>query len=218
MMLRTAGELFARPDCTHIVALNNPNQNVHLEHCPAGFRLIFGSHGPDQRFREFAGLDDVSTYLAQTFARIGNLVHEAVWQDISAFPPFPYDVLYRPVQTPMELSVLPNSEQAQAHGPHVVYGAASITTPDDFHYFVTPQSDWLVVEHPAHTFSGYGGRAVLRPTHNLLDRVRLRMENARLRRERRLHTAVRPGSTVVYGKPPPDWRDYRQLIPAETAQ
>lgn len=111
---------------------------------------------------------------------------------------------YRPLESPLELRITPNSEQAQAHGPHVVYGAASVTTDDSFRYVVTPRTGWLVVEYPAYTFTGRFGQAVLRPTRNVLDRLRLRAENARLRRERPMRSFFRPGSTVVYGKPPQD--------------
>ncbi|HEX6818105.1 MAG TPA: hypothetical protein VF120_06980 [Ktedonobacterales bacterium] len=216
--IHTASDLFARLGCTHIVSMSNRSQNIHLERTPAGFRLIFASHGPEQRLREFAGLDDVSAYLAQTFPPIEHILGDAVWQDISDYPAFPYSVSYRPLENPLELSIMPNSETAAAHGPHVIYGAASITTDGHFRYVVTPQADRLVVEYPAYTFTGHGGMAVLRPTHNFLDRLRLRAENVRLRRERPVHTVVRPGTTVVYGKPPADWRAHPQLIPVEPAQ
>src|SRR5260221_10580189 len=95
--LRTADELFARPQCTHIITLNNPSQNLHLERTAEGFRLTFGAPGAEQHpSREFSRLED----LYQETAPMRYGLHDAIWQDISDYPAFPYSALYRPLHGP----------------------------------------------------------------------------------------------------------------------
>ncbi|MGZ3676127.1 MAG: hypothetical protein ACXVCO_17625 [Ktedonobacterales bacterium] len=212
--LRTADELFASPDCTHIITMNNPSQNLHLERTPEGFRFTAGSpRAEPHRSRVFPSLDDV--YREWDVASMRSSLREAIWQDISEYPAFPYSVLYLPLDGPVELYVLPDSEHSTAHGPHAVYGPADIATSAPHTYLVTPTGGWLVVERPAFTFRGRGGRVILRSTRNILDRLRLYVNNFKLRHDKRIWTRVRPGVIVVYGKPPADWQTVRQLLPAE---
>jgi hypothetical protein len=54
-VLRTADELLAYPGCTHIITMNNPNQNLHLERLANGLRFTAVSPGVARHvFREFA--------------------------------------------------------------------------------------------------------------------------------------------------------------------
>lgn len=55
---------------------------------------------------------------------------------------------------------------------------------------------------------------MLRPTRKMLDRLRLKYENNRLRREE-APPRVRPGVTVIYGKPPMAWRVVSQSVSAD---
>jgi hypothetical protein len=215
--LRTADELFARLECTHIITVNNPSQNVHLERIAEGFRLIFGSEGERHYSREFASLDEVYDVMGGEIRSPRFSLQDAIWQDISEYPAFPspYRVLYLPLGGPVELHVLPDNEQVTSHGPHVVYGPVAISSPQSRTYLVTPAASWMVIEHPAFTYRGQGGRVILRPTRNLWERWRLKYDNFRLRHDRRVWTNVRPGVTVIYGKPPADWQSSRQLIAAE---
>ena len=220
--LRTADELFARPDCTHIITLNNPGQNLHLERTPEGFQLTFGSAGAEGHLvRAFPRLDEV--YRDWEQEREGELapmrysLREAIWRDISDYPALPvspYSVLYRPLGGPVELYILPDSEHSTAHGPHIIFGPATISTLMLHTYRVTATAGWLVVEHPAFTVRGRGGHGILRPTRTIVDRVRLNVDNFRLRHDKQLWTLVRPGVIVVYGKPPADWQTVRQLLTA----
>lgn len=212
--LRTADDLFARPDCTHVVTLNNPGQNPHLERSPEGFQFTAGSAGAERHYsRTFPSLDAVyRDWETMPIRRLS--LREAIWQDVSSYPVFPYSALLRPLEGPVELHVLSDSEHAVAHGPHAVFGPVDIVTPTPNTYRMTATSGWLVVEHPAFTFRGRGGRAILRPTHSLLDRLRLYLDNRRLRHDTRQWTQVRPGVLVVYGKPPADWQTVRQVLPA----
>jgi hypothetical protein len=212
--LQTADELLARPDCTHIITLNNPDQNLHLERTAEGFQFTAGSPGTESPYsRGFPSLDAV--YQDWDMAPVRHFsLREAIWQDISAYPAFPSSVLWRPLESPVELHLIADSERATAHGPLAVFGPAEIATPAPYTYHLTATSGWLIVEHPAYTMRGRGGRGILRPTRTLLDRLRLYLENRRLRRDTRMWTHVRPGVTVVYGKPPADWQTVRQLLPA----
>ena len=212
--LRTVDELFARPQCTHIITLNNPSQNLHLKRTPEGFRLTFPSPGAQQHpSREFSRLED----MCQDTALMRYGLRDAIWQAISEYPAFPYDVLFRPLGGPVELHILQDSEHLIPHGPHVVYGPVDISQPTPHTYLVRATGGWLVVEHPAFILHGQGrgGRAILRPTRNILDRLRLNVDNFRLRHEMRTWTCIRPGVTVVFGKPPVDWQTVRQLFPSD---
>lgn len=218
--LQTADELFARPDCTHIVTLNNPSQNLHLERTPEGFQFTAGSAGAEQHYsRTFPSLEAVYQDWDRTWTPMRRYsLREAIWQDISTSPTFPYSVLWRPLEGPVELHISPDSEHMTAHGPHVIFGPVDIATPTPHTYHLTATSGWLVVEYPAFTLRGRGGRAILRPTRTLLDRLRLYLDNRRLRRDTRIWTRVRPGVIVVYGKPPADWQTVRQLLPTAPAE
>jgi hypothetical protein len=218
-ILQTADQLFARPECVHIITMNNPNQNLHLERTPAGFRYTPGTQERSENdsrafasledlYREFASLEDLYRKVTTHSA----LMRGAIWLDISAYPAFPYTALYLPLAGPVELHIQPDSEQITAHGPHIVYGPVEISAPLPNSYVLTPPDNWLVVEYPAVTLRG-GVRGILRPTHGVLDRLRLTMENRRLQREDNV-SVVRPAATVIYGKPPADWQNIRQsLIP-----
>jgi hypothetical protein len=120
-----------------------------------------------------------------------------------------------PSSSPFYQIILPDSEQITVHGPYVVYGPVDITTSSTSIYAVTPKADWLVIEHPAFTIRGRGGRAILRVPHNFLDRLRLKAENYRLRHDKQIWTHVRPGVTVIYGKPPANWQTMRQVLPGD---
>lgn len=222
--LRTADELFARPDCTHIITLNNRSQNLHLERTPEGFQLIFGSAGAEGHLvRAFPRLDEV--YRDWEQERKGELatmrysLREAIWLDISDYPALPvspYSVLYRPLSGPVELYILPDSEHSTAHGPHIIFGPATISTLMLHTYLVTATADWLVVVRPAFTVRGQGGHGILRPTptRTIRDHLRLNVDNFRLRHDKQVWTLVRPGVIVVYGRPPADWQTARQLLTA----
>ena len=213
-VLHTAEELFAHPECARIITMTNPDQNLHLERDVAGFRFTAGA--PDvgrHNSREFASLDSVYAFWDEMPQRAGDL-RGAIWQDISDYPLIPDDVRYRPLDGPVELHILPDSDQMTAHGPHVIYGPAEITMADTElrSYRITASDGWLVIEYPACTMRG-GVRGILRPTRNVLDRLRLKYENYRLRHEES-PPVVRPGVTVVYGKPPTDWQTVRQTLRA----
>ena len=222
--LWTADELFARPDCTHIITLNNRSQNLHLERTPEGFRLIFGSAGAEGHLvRTFPRLDEVYRDWEQEQERerapMRYNLREVIWRDISDYPALPvspYSALYRPLGSPVELYILPDSEHSTAHGPHSIYGPATISTLMLHTYLVTATADWLVVVRPAFTVRGRGGHGILRPTptRTISDRVRLNVDNFRLRHDKQLWTLVRPVVIVVYGKPPADWQTARQLLTA----
>ncbi|HEV2457183.1 MAG TPA: hypothetical protein VGS80_02380 [Ktedonobacterales bacterium] len=213
--LRTADELFARPDCTHIITLNSPSQNLHLERTPEGFQFTAGLAGAAQHASHaFASLDAV--YQDWDRARMQrSSLREPIWQDISGCPAFSYGVLWRPLDGPFDLQILPDSEHATAHGPHAVFGPVELATPAPHLYRVTPTAGWLVVEYPTFTLRGRGGRAILRPPRTLLDRLRLALDNRRLRHATRMWTRVRPGVLIVYGTPPADWQTVRHVLPAE---
>src|SRR5260221_14007903 len=86
--LRTADELFARPECTHIVTMNNPSQNLHLERTPEGFQFTAGSPGAERHYSPaFSSLD--AGYQDWGGAPGRPSLREAIWQGISAYPPFP---------------------------------------------------------------------------------------------------------------------------------
>lgn len=218
-VLKTADELFARPEIAHIITMDNPNQNLHLERMPAGFRFTAGSPKAEQRTsREFSSLESLYEYWLEMPPLVPNL-RGAIWQDITDYPVFSDAVLYQPLHIPVELSIPTNSEQVTAHGPHMIYGPVDITLSAHQTYHITATSGWLVIAHPAWTFRG-GVRGVLRPTRNILDRWRLKRENDRLPHEEAA-PQVRPGGIVVYGKPPKDWRTVGQSVganhPAPTA-
>lgn len=192
-------------------------KNLHLERTPAGFRYTLGSQERSENdSREFASLDDLYREFASLEALYRKvtthsaLMRGAVWLDISAYPAFPYSALYLPLAGPVELYIQPDSEQITAHGPLTVYGPVDISAPLPNSYVLTPLDNWLVVEYPAVTLRG-GVRGILRPTHSVLDRLRLTRENRRLQREGNV-SAVRPAATVIYGKPPADWQNIRQSL------
>jgi hypothetical protein len=215
--LRTADELFACPDCMHIVTLNSPTQNLHLERTLEGFQLTAGFAGAAQHSSHaFPSLDAV--YQDWDRARMRRFsLREPIWQDISECPAFSYGVLWRPIEGPFDLQILPDSEHATAHGPHAVFGPVDLATPAPHLYRVTPTAGWLVLEYPTVTLRGQEGHAILRPTRTLLDRLRLALTNRRLRRGSRMWTRVRPGVLIVYGTPPAGWHTVRQVLPAEPA-
>lgn len=210
---RTADELFADPQCTHIVTMNNSSQNVHIERVSGGFRMTFGSLDPHPSMAEYDSLDGL--YQAEETISPRRYWRGAIWHDISDYPPFTYGTIFRLLDDPVQLVITPDSEHATPHGPHAVYGPVEIAVPQPHFYFLTPTAGWLVVEYPDYTMRGRGGRMILRSTHGLLDRLRLRAENRRLRRDKQPWTRVKPGATVVYGKPPADWRSTCQILPAD---
>ncbi len=60
--LRTADALLAQLECTHIITMNNPNQNLHLERLANGLRFTAGSPGDVRHvFREFASLTSMTS-------------------------------------------------------------------------------------------------------------------------------------------------------------
>src|SRR5258708_13915721 len=134
--LRTADELFARPDCTHIITLNNPGQNLHLERTPEGFQLTFGSAGAEGHLvRAFPRLDEVYRDWEQEreweLAPMRYSLREAIWLDISDYPALPvspYSVLYRPLSGPVGLYILPDTEHPTPHGPHALFGPPTLST------------------------------------------------------------------------------------------
>ncbi|HEX5440701.1 MAG TPA: hypothetical protein VFW76_07440 [Ktedonobacterales bacterium] len=211
--LRTAEAWLAYPGCTHIITMNNPNQNLHLERLANGLRFTAGSPGAARHVsREFASLASFYEYWDEMPSAAPDL-RGAIWQDITDYPVFTDDVLYLPLDGSIELIVPQDSEQITAHGPHTIYGPAEISATAPDAYRISATAGWLVIAHPACTFRG-GVRGVLRPTRNMLDRLRLKRENYRLRREE-APPAVRPGATVVYGKPPEDWRALSQSLSAD---
>jgi hypothetical protein len=105
--LRTADELFAHPECVHIVSMNNSSQNIHLERTNECFRLTFGALGAEPPpFREFGTLDEL--YQARELMAMRVNWRDAIWQDISGYPPFSYSALYRPLGDPIKLAILPD--------------------------------------------------------------------------------------------------------------
>lgn len=210
--LQTADTLLAHRGCTHIITMNNPNQNLHLERMAGGLRFTAGSPSGERRSPcEFTNLAGVYAFWDEMPPQAGDL-RGAIWQDITDYPVFSGDVLYLLLTGPIELVIPTNSEQITEHGPHVVYGPAEISTIAPQIYQITATTGWLVIEHPACTFRG-GVRGILRPTRNALDRLRLKYENYRLRQEE-APPHLRPGVTVVYGKPPADWRSVGQSVTA----
>lgn len=209
--LRTANQLFDSPECTRIITMNNPNQNLHLERVNNGFRYIAGSPGVERDYsREFASLDDVDREIAPTYWS----TRDAIWQDISDYPSFPYSALYLALKSPIELHILPDGEHSTTHGPHAIYGPVDISFPELNTYLLDATNGWLVVEYPAVTWRG-GIRQILRPTRTTFDRLRLSFDNYRLRHSNRMWPTVRPSVIVVYGKPPADWQTVRQSLTAE---
>ena len=212
--LQTADALFARPECVHIITMNNPGQNLHLERAATGFLFTAGLLGGERHgSRVYTSLDDLYNDEVLTSAD----VRGAVWQDITAFPPFSYGTLYLLLDGQVELQIPPNSEERTTHGPYVIYGPAEIARFDaeSHSYRINATDGWLVIEHPACTMSG-GAHGVLRPTRNVLDRLRLRYENYRLHRKE-TPPVVLPGVTVVYGKPPADWQAVYQTLTAPSS-
>lgn len=211
-VLQTADELFASPECGHIITMNNPGQNLHLERATSGFRLTAGLMGGEHHGScVYASLDDLYNDESLQSAH----VRAAVWQDITEFPLISYAVLYCLLDEPVELHIPPDSEQMTAHGPHVIYGPASVTVVEPNSYRVNATNGWLVIEHPACTMSG-GVRSILRPTHNVLDRLRLKYENYRFHRKES-PPVVLSGVTVVYGQPPADWQTVHQILTAPSS-
>jgi len=212
-VLRTADALLAYPGCTHIITMNNPNQNLHLERLANGLRFTAVSPGVARHvFREFASLASFYEFWDEMSPTAPD-PRGAIWQDITDYPMFSGDALYLPLDGSIELIVPRNSEQVTAHGLYVIYGPADISATAPNTYRITASAGWLVIEQPACTFRG-GVRGVLRPTRNMLDRLRLKRENYRLRREE-APPVVRPKATVVYGKPPEDWRALSQSLSAD---
>ena len=210
-VLQTADVLLAYPECTHIITMNNPNQNLHLERLAIanGLRYTAGSPGAVRHVsREFASLASFYEYW-DSMPSMVPVPRGAIWQDITDYPVFSGDVLYLPFAGLIELVIPTNSEQITAHGPHVIYGPAEIATTAPDTYRINATAGWLVVEHPACTLRG-GVRGILRPTRNMLDRLRLKRENNRLRHEES-PPVVRPGITAVYGRPPGDWKSVRHV-------
>lgn len=218
-ILRTAEELFARPECTHLISLNNPGQNMHLERTSEGFRLTTVSPDADRHsVRVFHSLDDVRSALAPMV----HFLPGAIWRDAAEYPPFPQNALYRLLVGPVELSITPNDEHSTVHGPHIVYGPVVISTLRPNHIRVTPTANWLVIEYPASTSRGSSsGYAILRPTRTFLQRLRLRFDNYRARHAKRSWMRYQPSSLLVCGVPPTDWQSTRHVLtatqPASTA-
>ena len=180
--LQTADALLAQSACAHIITMNNPNQNLHLERLANGLRFTAGSPGAVRHVsREFASLASFYEYWDNMPSAALDL-RGAIWQDITSYPVFPGDVLYLPLAGPIELGIPTNSEMVTARGPHVIYGSAEIATTATDMYRINATAGWLVVEHPACTLRG-GVHGILRPTRNVLDRLRLNRENYRLRRQ-----------------------------------
>lgn len=206
--LDSPANLFARPACTHIITMNNPNQNLHLERNRGGFRYTAGSHGDSTpHSQDYSSLED---FYQDRLSQFTN-VRAAIWLDISDYPPFSYSVLYLPLSSPIEVRTLSDSEQVTPHGPYVVYGPVDVSATEPGLYSLQATAGWLVIQYPAITFRG-GTPAILRPTRNIVDRVRLAMENRRLRHEGNTVTIVKPGGTVVYGWPPDDWQEHGQML------
>lgn len=213
--LRTADALLAQLKCTHIITMNNPNQNLHLERLDNGLRFTAGSPGDVRHvFREFASLASMYEYWDDMPSVVLDL-RGAIWQDITDYPVFSGDVLYLSLAGPIELVIPTNSEKVTVHGSHVIYGPADISATTQQLYRINAIAGWLVIEHPACTFRG-GVRSILRPTRNALDRLRLKYENYRLRRVEAPPLA-RPGIMTVYGKPPGDWRTIHRTLTANPA-
>src|SRR5690242_7709376 len=83
--LRIADELFARPDCTHAITMNNPSQNLHLERTSEGFLFTAGSPSAERHYSNvFPSLDDVYRDWDVTPKQYS--LREAIWQDISDYP------------------------------------------------------------------------------------------------------------------------------------
>ena len=203
-VLQSADALLAYPGCTRLITMNNPNQNLHLERLANGLRFTAGSPGAARHVsREFASLAEFYEYWDEMPSAAPD-PRGAIWQDITGHPVFSGEVLYLSFAGPIELVIPTNSEQVTAHGPHVIYGPTEIATTAPETYRINAIAGWLVVEHPACTFRG-GDRGILRPTCNMLDRLRLKRENDRLRHEES-PPQVRPGITAVYGRPPDDWK------------
>ncbi|HEY1390029.1 MAG TPA: hypothetical protein VGF38_15935 [Ktedonobacterales bacterium] len=213
LILQTADALLAYPECTHVITMNNPNQNLHLERLANGLRFTAGSPGATRHVsREFASLASFYEHWDDMPSAALDL-RGAIWQDITDYPVFSGDVLYLPLEGAIELVVPQSNEQITAHGPHVIYGPAEIATAAPDAYRINATAGWLIIEHPACTFRG-GVRGILRPTRNMLDRLRLKHANYRLRREK-TPPLVRPGVTVVYGRPLTDWRALSQTVSAD---
>lgn len=211
--LQTADALLAQPARAHIITMNNPNQNLHLERQANGLRFTAGSPGAVRHVsHEFASLASFYEYCDNMPSAAPDL-RGAIWQDITGYPVFPGDVLYLPLDVPIELVIPTISEQFIEHGPHVIYGPADISVPTPDVYRINATAGWLVIEHPTCTLRG-GVRGMLRPTRKMLDRLRLKYENNRLRREE-APPRVRPGVTVIYGKPPMAWRVVSQSVSAD---
>jgi hypothetical protein len=211
--LHTPEELFARPECTHIYSMYNPNQTFHIERTVDGFRVTSASPWSDRHhIRDFPSLDEM--YREMQFPRMRFNLSDAVWRDISEYPAFPYGVLYLPLSGSVQVDVHRDNEILITHGEHAVYGPASISVDDHSRYVVTPTDGWLVVEYPAYTVraSGMAGIAIIRPTHNAYERMQLRLTNFWLRHRRRPVTWERLGRLNVYGRPPANWREVRQVL------
>ncbi len=208
--LHTPEELFTRPECTHIITLNNPHQNLHVERTAEGFRFISASSGSEQHYiRDFPSLDEM--YGEMQFPRMRFSLSDAIWRDISEYPAFPYGVLYLPLSNAVTIGVHRDNESQTAHGEHAVYGPANISVDEDPLYVVTPTDGWLIVEYPAYTVRA-SGMAIIRPTRNAYERMRLKLTNVWLRHRRIRRTVERPGGLQVYGRPPADWRATRQVL------
>ena len=191
--LQTANQLFDSSECTHIITMNNPNQNLHLERMLDGFRFIAGASGMERDYsHEYDSLDDVDRELALTQFS----VRDAIWQDISGYPTFPYNSLYLTLKRPIELHVLPDSEHTTAHGPHTIYGQVEISSPESNTHLLDATNDWLVVEYPVFTLRG-GVRQILRPTRTTFERLQLSLDNYRLRHSKRMWPTVRLSVIVV---------------------
>lgn len=209
--LRTPEELFARPACRHIITLNNPGQNFHLERTAQGFRFISASSGSDQHYiREFPSLGDMYQEPQRPGMRFE--LSDAIWRDISEYPELPYGMVYRPLSGAVEVGVHRDNESQTAHGEHAIYGPAHVRVDEHSLYIVTPTEGWLVVEYPAYTLRTKGSMAIIRPTRNAYQRMRLKLNNFWLRHRRRTRILERPGVMTVYGKPPTDWRAQRQVL------
>lgn len=212
-ILRTADELFARPECTHLISLNNPGQNMHLERTSEGFRLTFASPSADRHsVRVFHSLDDVRSALAPMV----HFLPGAIWRDAAEYPPFPQNALYRLLVGPVELSITPNDEHSTVHGPHIVYGPVDISNPRPNTFRVTPTAGWLVIEYPASTSRSRvrNGYLIIRPATTFLQRLRLKFDIFRARHAKRSWTRYQPSSLLVCGVPPTDWQTTRTVLTA----
>lgn len=210
-LLRSIDTLLAEASCTYIVSMDNPSQNLHIRKLAEAWEFVVpesetGDTVLSQQFKSMAELSSLVTDLHLPH----QMLTDAIWCDISAYPAFPARTLYRPFQELIELQLIPDDENQTTLSPHKVFGPANLVLRNSTTLMVEPREGWLVVEYPPiqiryqHSTTYQPDRSIPNPDGTTAPPLGPYHSSTQKHNDTP-NTHIHPSRLVVYGKPSRNW-------------